>query len=333
MDLTWESTTVMNLGIELGFLNNRLLAEFDYYDRLTTDMLRPSSMSTHLSGAYDPPRMNIGELRNRGVELNLTWRDNIGRVNYFLNLNASKNATRLEKWNDYLGLPGSNTGTNIFVDMPYNFVYTWEDAGIAQTWQDVYDATPQGASPGDILRKDLNGDGRIDGNDRKAYPHLQRSRPTTNFGLNGQVSWKGIDLTFLLQGAAGRKDYWINIYNNTNFNNSRYASTWDHWTQPWSVENRDGAWPRLGGAGSNRDLTSYWLDDLTYLRVKNLQLGYTVPDVVLEKLRLKNIRIFASAENLKTFTKFRGLDPEKAGHASDAYPLNKSYSVGVNIGL
>jgi TonB-linked SusC/RagA family outer membrane protein len=326
-DLTWESTTVMNLGIELGFLNNRLLAEFDYYDRLTTDMLRPSSMSTHLSGAYEAPRMNIGELRNRGVELNLTWRDNIGRVNYFLNLNASKNATRLEKWNDYLGLG------NIFLNMPYQFVYTYEDAGIAQTWQDVYNATPQGASPGDLLRKDLNGDGRIDGNDRKAYPHLQRSRPTTYFGLNGQFSWKGIDLTFLLQGASGRKDYWINIYNNTNFNNSRYASTWDHWTQPWSVENRDGAWPRLGGSGSNRELTSFWLDDMTYLRVKNLQLGYSVPDLVLEKLRLKNIRIFASAENVKTFTKFRGLDPEKAGHASDAYPLNKSYSVGVNIGL
>lgn len=332
-DLTWETTTVFNAGLDLGFLNNRLVAELDYYDRLTSDMLRPSRMSLHLTGAYDAPRANIGELRNRGVEGNFSWRDNVGRVSYFLNLNASYNHTTLERWEDYIGLGATSNGNNIFIGLPYGFVYTYEDRGIAQTWQDVYNATPQGASPGDLLREDLNGDGRIDGNDRKAYPNLQRSRPTTYFGLNGSVSWKGIDLTFVLQGATGRKDYWINIYNNVNFNNSRYASTWDHWTEPWSVENRDGAWPRLGGAGANRELTTFWLDDLTYLRLKNLQLGYNIPETLLNKAHVKKLRIFASAENLKTFTKFRGLDPEKRGNASDAYPLNKSYSVGINVSL
>jgi TonB-dependent starch-binding outer membrane protein SusC len=332
-DLTWETTTVFNAGLDLGFLNNRLVAELDYYDRLTSDMLRPSKMSLHLTGAYDAPRANIGELRNRGVEGNFSWRDNVGRVSYFLNLNASYNHTTLEKWEDYIGLGATSGGNNIFIGMPYGFVYTYQDEGIAQTWQDVYNATPQGASPGDLLRQDLNGDGKIDGNDRKAYPNLQRSRPTTYFGLNGSVSWKGIDLTFVLQGAAGRKDYWINIYNNVNFNNSRYASTWNHWTEPWSIENRDGAWPRLGGAGANRELTTFWLDDLTYLRLKNLQMGYNIPETFLNKVHVKKLRLFASAENLKTFTKFRGLDPEKRGNASDAYPLNKSYSVGINVGL
>lgn len=332
-DLTWETTTVFNAGLDLGFLNNRLIAELDYYDRLTSDMLRPSKMSLHLTGAYDAPRANIGELRNRGVEGNFSWRDNVGRVSYFLNLNASYNHTTLERWEDYIGLGATSGGNNIFIGMPYGFVYTYQDRGIAQTWQDVYNATPQGASPGDLLREDLNGDGKIDGNDRKAYPNLQRSRPTTYFGLNGSVSWKGIDLTFVLQGAAGRKDYWINIYNNVNFNNSRYASTWNHWTEPWSVENRGGAWPRLGGAGANRELTTFWLDDLTYLRLKNLQIGYTIPETLLSKVHVKKLRLFASAENLKTFTKFRGLDPEKRGNASDAYPLNKSYSVGINVSL
>jgi len=216
--------------------------------------------------------------------------------------------------------------------MPYHFVYTFEDKGIAQTWEDVYNATPQGASPGDILRKDLNGDGRITDDDKKAYPNIQRDRPTTNFAFNTSVAWKGFDLNILFQGATGRKDYWINIFNNVNFGAQRYASTWNHWENPWSVENRDGEWPRLGGS-NNRVETSFWLDDLSYLRLKNVQMGYTLPKDLLTKIGIESVRIYGSAENLATFTKFRGLDPEKRANASDAYPLNKSFSLGINIGI
>ncbi|TDB65385.1 TonB-dependent receptor [Arundinibacter roseus] len=325
-DLSWETTTVFNAGLDLGFLNNRLTTELDYYDRLTTGMNRPSEMSIHLTGAYTAPRRNIGDLRNRGVEANITWRESRGDISYSVNLNASYNATVLEEWNEFLGRGW------IFLNMPYQFLYTYEDAGIAQTWEDIYNATPQGASPGDILRKDLNGDGRIDGNDRKAYPKTQRNRPTTFFGLNASVSWKGFDLTVLAQGSTGRKDYWLNIYNNVNFGSQRYASTWQHWENPWSVENRSGEWPRLAGS-ANREETTFWLDDLSFIRLKNVQLGYNVPKVVTNKLGISNVRVFASSENLATFTKFRGLDPEKTGNRSDAYPLNKSYSFGINIGI
>lgn len=325
-DLSWESTAVLNIGLDLEFLNSRLFTEIDYYDRLTTGMNRPSEMSIHLTGAYTAPRKNIGNLRNRGVELNLTWRDRIGQLNYMVNLNASHNQTVLEEWNEFLGRGW------VFLNMPYHFLYTYEDIGIAQTWEDVYSAPPQGASPGDILRKDLNGDGRIDGNDRKAYPGIQRDRPTTNIALNSNFSWKGFDLSVLVQGAAGRKDYWINNYNNVNFSAQRYASTWDHWDNPWSVENRSGAWPRLAGS-NNRVETSFWLDDLSYIRVKNIQLGYELPPTFLQRIGVNQVRIYGSTENILTFTKFRGLDPEKEGHRSDMYPLNKSFSLGVNIGI
>ena len=324
--LSWESTKVMNIGLDLGFLNNRFTAEIDYYDRLTSGMNRPSDQSILISGSYNAPRQNIGDLRNRGVEGNFIWRDKKSDFSYQIGLNASYNSTSLEKWNEFLGRGWQ------FLNMPYRFLYTWEDAGIAQTWQDIYNATPQGASPGDILRKDLNGDGRIDDNDKKAYPNIQRERPTTNFALNGNIAWKGFDLSIILQGAIGRKDYWLNNYNNMNLGNQRYASTWNHWNNPWSWDNRGGSWPRLLG-NANREETTFWLDDMSYLRVKNLQIGYSLPSRLLQRIRVESFRIFASAENLATFTKYRGLDPEKQGDKSDAYPINKSFSFGVNIGI
>jgi TonB-linked SusC/RagA family outer membrane protein len=330
-NLSWETTTVMNLGLDLRFLRNRLTAEIDYYNRLTTGMNRPSDMSIHLTGAYKEPRTNIGNLRNRGIEGTFTWRDQSGSFDYTINLNASYNQTILEKWNEFLGRG------NTFLNMPYHFLYIYEDIGIAQTWQDVYNATPQDAQPGDILRMDINGDGRIDGNDLKAYPNIQRDRPSANFAMNASLAWKGLDLTVLFQGSAGRKDIWLTDYNNINLKGSgsqvyRYASTWEHWTYPWSVENRDGLWPRLGARNSRNNQT-FWLDDLSYLRLKNIQLGYSLPNNWIKWLRIDNLRIFSSLENIATLTKFRGLDPEKTGDMSLAYPLNRSYSIGINISL
>ena len=324
--LTWETTTVFNVGLDLSFMRNRLTATVDYYDRLTTGMNRPSEFSTFLTYAYNPPpRTNIGNLRNRGIELDLSWKDRIGKMQYGFNLNAAFNHTNLEKWNQLL-LRG-----NIFLGMPYQFVYSYEDIGIAQSWADIYKATPQGAAPGDLLLKDLNGDGRITADDRKAYSNLQQERPTTTFAFNGFLAYKGFDLTVFLQGATGRKDYWLNIYNNTNFNNARYAASWEHWTNPWSWDNREGLWPRLGGSGNNRQSTTFWLDDMSYLRVKNVQLGYTVNSKLLTKMGVTNLRIVGSTENLGTLTAFRGLDPEKQGDDNNVYPLNKSYSIAINL--
>lgn len=329
--LTWEQTTVLNLGLDLAFLNNRLTATLDVYDRLTTGMNRPSEFSILLTGAYAAPRTNIGNMRNRGIEGDFTWRDKIGQVQYGISLNASYNATTLEKWNEFIGRGSSTGGNQIFLGMPFGFVYSYQDAGIAQTWQDVYNATPQGAQPGDVLRKDLNGDGRITGDDRKAYLNTQANRPSTFFALNGNIAWKGIDVAILLQGSSGRKDYWINAFNNMNFGTQRYASTWQHWENPWSVENRDGEWPRLGGIGANRDETTFWLDDMSYLRFKNIQVGYSLPVKWLARAGVSHLRIVGSAENLATLSSYRGLDPEKEASDNNMYPINKSYSLSVNL--
>ena len=326
-NLSWESTYIFNTGLDLGFLNNRLTAEIDYYDRLTTGMNRPSDLSIHLTGAYVAPRKNIGNLRNRGIEGNLTWKDKKRDFRYSVNLNASYNATRLEKWNEYLGKG------NVFIDMPYLFTYSYEAIGIAQTWEDVYKATPQGAAPGDILIKDLNGDGLISAEDKKAYSNIQRSMPTTNYALNLNAAWKGFDLSVLLQGTAGRKDFWLTYWNSTNIQAQLYPSTWDHWNNPWSIDNRDGIWPRLDGSSLNQAESTFWLDDLSYVRLKNVQFGYTLPNNLVRKLKISSVRFYLSGENLATFTKFRGIDPEKSTNVNDAYPLVKSIAFGINIGI
>lgn len=331
-NFTWEETKVMNIGLDMSFINNKLLTEIDYYDRLTTGMHRPSDMSIHLTGAYSAPRMNIGNLRNRGIEGNFTWRDRKGDFNYTINLNASYNATVLEKWNEYLGRNHDDNGSLAFLNMPYGYVYAYEAIGIAQVWNDIYENTPQGAQPGDILYKDLNGDGKIDDNDMRAYPYIQTDRPTTNFALNSTFQWKGVDLALMFQGAAGRKTFWLTGNNNSNLaTGGRLAVTTEHWTEPWSIENRDGTWTRMGSS-NNRRKSTFYLDNLAYLRLKNLQLGYNLPKAVLQKIHIGAFRVYLSADNIFTVSAFRGLDPEKT-NVNDGYPLMRTFTCGLSIEL
>ena len=116
-----------------------------------------------------------------------------------------------------------------------------------------------------------------------------------------------------------------------NFGRQRYAVTCDHWNNPWSVENRDAAWPRLSGIGANREETLFWLDDMSYLRFKNIQVGYSLPKKWLDRIHVTNLRIVGSAENLGTITSYRGIDPEKQADDNNLYPINKSYSIAVNL--
>ena len=333
-DFSWEETRVTNLGLDLRFLSGRLGLELDYYDRLTTGMHRPSDLSIHLSGAYTAPRVNVGELRNRGVEASITWNDKIGDLKYTIKGNISYNRTRLEKWNEYLGRNQYDDNGNylIFIDMPYAYLYAYEAIGIAQTWEDVYRATPQGAKPGDILYRDLNGDGRIDDNDMRAYSNVQQDRPTTNFALNTSFQWKGFDLALMFQGAAGRKTFYQTVNNSSNLSSEgRSAVTKTQYDDTWTLENRGAALPRMGGNNNNRRST-FFLNNLAYLRMKNLQLGYRFSQPWVKKSGLSSFRVYFSTDNLFTITKFEGLDPEKSD-INDGYPLTRSFTFGLNLEL
>lgn len=334
-DFTWEETKVANIGIDLGFLNNKLLVELDLYDRLTSGMIRPSQLSSLLSG-YSAPRVNMGNLRNRGIEVNLKWMSSYRKFHYGASFNASYNRDRLEKWNEWLA------AGNVYLDMPYQFVYTQVATGIAQTWDDIYNAPYHGnfnLSPGDILYADLNGDGQITGADKKAYARKNTNRPTGNYGLNLFGEWNGIDINMLFQGATGRMGFWKNQMNSTGVRADRYAFQEWHWSDTWNIDNREASLPRMvtGNGAMSDNQSTYWLQSMNFLRMKNLQLGYTLPKRLITKIGIEKIRFYFSAENLFTLTKWDGVDPEKAnpsgGIGEDPFPIMKTFSFGVNVGI
>jgi TonB-dependent starch-binding outer membrane protein SusC len=339
-DFTWEATRVANIGLELAFFNNKLTAEIDVYDRVTTNLIRPSVLSTLLSG-YNAPQINIGTFRNNGIELNLTWRSNINKFNYGATFNFSYNIDRLEKWNQKLN-PSKN-----FIDMPWFFAYYMKARGVAQTWEDIYNAPYQGAnannfSPGDLLYEDLNGDGQIGSFDKKAVPTVNEQRPICNYGANLFASYKGFDVSVLFQASTGRKDYFLEDMTNTNVNPNRYAFQELYLSQIWTLESRNAIYPRITAANpaNNRVESDFWLQSMDYLRFKNIQFGYSIPANVLRKIGVERIRVYGTAENLFTITGWKGVDPEKStlgnGFQSfndDPFPIMKSWSVGLNIGL
>ncbi|MDR1369769.1 MAG: TonB-dependent receptor [Dysgonamonadaceae bacterium] len=333
-DLSWESTDVINIGLDLGLLKNRLTLELDWYDRLTKGMIRGSDLSTLLS-AYSAPRVNIGEMRNRGLEANITWKSKVNEFNYSVNLNASYNQNRLEKWNEYLSKGWT------FIDMPYQFLYTMEAyPGLIQSWNQIYNAPYQSSqymAPGDVMIKDLNGDGQANDEDKKAYSDRYRNEPVGQFGLNLYGAYKGFDLSALFQASTGRWDFWLDYYNETNVPADRMGFQEFHWNDTWTLDNRGATLPRIltGDGGSrNRSESTYTLYDASYLRLKNLQLGYSIPTSILKKISIDRIRIYATAENILTFSDWPGVDPEKPkGDNIDIYPLIKTYSIGINIGF
>lgn len=334
-DFTWEETSVANIGLDLGFFDNKLTAEIDLYDRLTTGMIRSSQLSTLLNG-YAAPRVNMGDLRNRGVELNLRWQSSVAKLNYGASFNFSYNRDKLEAWNEL------RNPSKIFLNMPYYFNYYAVSSGIAQSWEDIYNAPIQNntnIAPGDLLYEDLNGDGQYTGADKKANPKINEQRPTANYGLNLFAEWKGIDINMLFQATTGRKDYWIGHMSSVTVGEDRYAFQEMHWNDTWTLENREAEMPRLvsGNTGRNGEESTYWLQSLSYLRMKNLQVGYSLPKRWLNKVTIDKVRFYLSAENLFTLTAWKGVDPEKARVGNnineDPFPIMKTVSVGVNVGF
>ncbi|MGK6352010.1 TonB-dependent receptor [Parapedobacter sp. DT-150] len=345
-DLAWERTQQVNVGLEGGFFDNRIALEADVY-RSTSDGLLlnvPAPSIIGFTGVFQ----NIGKLENRGLELNLNTRNLIGEFSWSTQLNFSMNRSEVLE----LGRDGAPMVIDIGNGMQllnrigepiYNF-FAYEYLGVYQSQAEI-DADPAsyaGATPGDGKYRDVNGDGRITGDDRTI---IGNSTPDFTYGFTNDFRYKQFDLSVLVQGVQGNEVFDVNFRRSKFYHEGRnyFAEVSNRWRS--EDEPGDGYHYKLNVdlGPYNQAASSYWVADGSFLRVKSLTLGYTLRPSVLKRLHLTSLRIYFNGQNLFTEKKSPLFDPENFnGNITDAtvrgvshspYPSSKTYTLGINIGL
>jgi TonB-linked SusC/RagA family outer membrane protein len=359
--IKWEATTQMNVGVDIALLENRILTTVDYFIKNTDDMLVkipiPATAGYHNNA---DPYQNIGKVQNRGFEFSATYRKREGRFNYDITANAATIR------NEVISLGGGealwNSGLRTKTEEGYTIgsFFGFVSDGIFQSQEEVASHAVQtpgddpatSTAPGDIRFKDLNGNGRID-SDNSDKTHIGKSIPSLVFGMNFNIYYMGFDLSIFMQGVQG-----INIYNNaarlvnlpSNIpgeyvkDPNKWVSVMDYWT-PYNTS-ADKPRAIVTDPNNNSRISDWWLEDGSYLRFKNVQLGYSIPASLLEKVNMSSFRIYIAAQNLFTFTRYTGLDPEvgtvdhttnvgaptlNVGVDDGIYPQARTFSVGIQV--
>lgn len=343
--ITWETTYVTNLGVDFAFFNSKLTGTLDLFDKDTRNILIDLP-APQLVGNATIPTQNAARVNNKGVEMSLKWRGRSGDFNYFVGGNASWTRNRVVTFKgDEASIKGSNM---IKEGYPINVQYVLAVDRIIQTYDDlllvkqmqkdapVDPATGQKKNPfaaygtpemGDFLYKDLNNDGIIDENDRYAVGN--GNTPTWLFGLQFGFDWKGLDLSMLIQGNAGMEVLWMDEFNMGYLNYGDVISK-NIAEGAWREGRTDASYPRLLTRTNtiNNQPSDFWVENKSYARLKNIQIGYSLPSRWVSKIGVSRLRIYVSGENLLTLTGYRGIDPEVSG---TNYPTLKQYIAGINL--
>lgn len=332
--IKWETTTITNVGLDLVLLKNRLSLSAEYYNKTTSDILTKIPIPL-VMGNFSPPWQNIAEMRNRGVEVQMTYHGNVGRdFSYSVSGNFSTISNKVLKFNGDKSISGA---TITMEGKPFGSFYVLEVDRILQDQAEIDKLIEDGYTfgsdigsvpkPGDFLYKDSNGDKVFNLDDRvvKEYSSL----PKFTYGLNINMAYKGIDLGIVGQGVSGSKGYWGNDGFNT-FNINEGFLQRAEILNRWTPENKSTKYPRLLTSGSalNTANSDYWLHNTSYFRIKSIQLGYTLPKGLTTKFMIERLRVYTNLENYFTFTSFDGYNPE---NPSMAYPLMKQWVIGLNV--
>ncbi len=341
----WETSNQLNVGLDLEMWNGKFSASFDYFNKITSDLLVRQPIASS-AGAAQSPWVNNGKVLNSGFELALTYANVIGGFHYSLSANAATLHNEVQEVNAPIagGAIGSDRITRTEKGYPIGSFYLYEMNGIFQTTGDIFTNAFQGTGiqPGDVRYKDQNADGVIDGNDRR---HIGSPIPKVTAGLNINLSYHNWDLSIFLQGAYGQKIFSVLNRDIEGFYRP-FNVTQRYFDNHWTGAGTSNTFPRASwdASGNNTKYSTRFLEDGSYTRVKNVQIGYAIPTTILERYGFSAVRIYLSGTNLFTFTKYQGLDPEmtvsnnaqgqgdgSAGLDWGTYPAARSYNLGVNL--
>jgi TonB-linked SusC/RagA family outer membrane protein len=352
-DVTWETTETIDLGVDGVFLNNTLSFGLDLWQRTTTDMLYQLRIP-QVAGTASPPYVNIGTMDNKGFDLELEYKNAAGDFQYSVTVNMSRYVNEITKLSDdveeelIMGGERQVNYTRASVGTAFPEFYGYIVDGIFQT-QEEADAHPPAFedynAPGHFKYRDVNDDGVINADD---MDYIGSPHPDFIGGLSINLGWKDFDLNMFFYGSYGNEminyvNRWIS-YGMFNGGASQ-AALRESWGSPYLNSNEDATLPMYDQVSASQQASSAFVEDASFLRMKNFQLGYTLPGSVSNRLHLRNLRIYLQATNLFTITKYSGLDPELHNSSDEmddtgymgldqgAWPTPRQIIVGLNIGL
>jgi TonB-linked SusC/RagA family outer membrane protein len=343
-DLSWETTTQADMGVDVGVLNNRITLTADVYLKQTRDLLLAVTIPS--TSGYSSAIKNLGRVQNKGLELSISSRNIDGAFKWNTDLNIAINRNKVL---DIGGAPqifagsvaniGQNINSGIIrVGEPLGSFFGYVTNGLYQTNEELAAlADPQARKPGDRKYLDLNGDKKIDDNDRTI---IGRAQPKFIGGFNNTFSYKGLELTVFLQGVYGNDILNANRfeleYLNATTNQDRDV------LNRWTPTNTNTDIPRASTTRPANRISTRQIEDGSYLRLKNLQLAYNLPTPVINKLKLQSLRVYVTAQNYLTWTNYSGYDPEVNRFGQDSrsqgfdyasYPAAKTLLFGLNVGF
>ncbi len=342
-DLKWEESIQTDLGLDFGFFDNALTFTVDWYSKKTSGMIISMPIPNYVGA--EAPLGNVGDMKNEGVEFELGYKWRVGTANFHVKGNASylKNTlTNLGNTSGYLELDNmQNTGTitRATNGEPFPYFYGYKTNGIFQTVEEVNAYTNSkgeliqpNAKPGDVRFVDVDGDGAITAADRTK---IGKGMPDWTYGFTFGAEWKGFDFMFMLQGTIGN-----DIYDATRRTDVRPANLPSYMLNRWTGPGTSNKYPRfVVGDATNWQSSDLYITDGSYLRLKNIQLGYTLPANLTRRIFVNKLRLFVAAENLITFTKYAGYDPEISSGGTSlgvdygVYPQSRTFTVGFNLGF
>ncbi len=334
----WEETEQTDIGLESGFLDGRLTFEVDYYNRKTKGILVQAPIPAYV-GASNNPVVNAAQVTNRGFDFNLKWSDLLGELSYNIGLVAStvhNEVNSIGQGRDAIFSGGTGEGgklaTRTAPGHPIGAFYGYKVIGVFQDQNDLQNNAQYGTEvPGDLKFADLNGDGIITSDSDRTY--LASPIPSFIFGANIGARYRNIDLQVSISGQTGNKIY--NAKKTARFGTPNFEKSY---LNRWNGAGTSNWEPRVTNGGVNYLVSDRFLEDGSYLKIQNIQLGYTLPSRWMAPAYLRRVRLYASVTNLITFTKYSGYTPEITGSDvisssidQGVYPVARTFSLGLTI--